>query len=1466
MSPSSSKTAVNVGMYCQHLDIDLCQTADGYSVVRVRPPLQPTDPSYNLIPPRFRDAACAVQDETHISVKSGREHKVFSYDHVFGPDTRQDDIWNTIADSVSSFTQGFNCTVLAYGQSGSGKSYTMGTALLDHDNLEQRRGVIPRAADALFTLLHQRYGDEKPSGLATPNRYSTAMANSPRKQLSIRSDAPWQLSATYMEIYNEQLRDLLCSSSVPASERPPVSIREDTKGKIIMSGLTQVPITSPTDLFAALETGSQLRQTDATAINAKSSRSHAIFTLTLVTKPVSTDSTPTANTKRFSMPLPRISSNDAISLGTQSKLHFVDLAGSERLKHTGANGERAKEGISINAGLASLGKVISQLSSRNAAAHVSYRDSRLTRLLQDSIGGTVITHMIACITPAEFYIDETLNTLHYAQRARAIQSKPEVQRVDDADKDTRIARLQAEVAILRQQAQQRSDRDDPKTGERHNRRLTEIQDQLQDLQDNYNALTTRHTRLIAELGTVRADDQSETPTLSAAVGESAVQRLQRSTSFAQAVEQVVTEYEKTIQGLEATLGNTRASLTSAASEIVERDLQISAMQSNLSQMQARIQKLTDQESNNETYMHRLEAEIEDASSSEEKGSMLVKSLRAELARLTESSDGSEAYIVSLEGRLAEAEQDHAMMQRELDRLEQVVERQRSAGRLDGLLADLGEIRKREKGHSREDHADAARPRRVSSPPSPVETHHVTQDWSRSQSRASSPVSPLLAEQTYDEPDPATVSTHPESKQASDEQDNATAFLVDRLEVLTQQLFDLRGEHDSMLSDHDELERKYQIALQNMARHDAAVAKSANPANGTLADPFLGGPEETVKSDMSSPQPSLSLASSSHTTPSRTRTPKDVAIPRLEIQVEQQSAIMPTDSVSRTSDDHVDDAHDKLKREHESALSQIETLKRELLKARIANAPSPTRKSPLLRRKPSQDTPITLNNNGADRTNRSFAHLRNISLDHFEHAPDVRQNFDSQLNSIMSDMHDRSERLSESQVELAAMRKDLENKTTMLAGLTRERSSLMVSSSMDYTVVGKMREQLEESERRVKVLSQSRETTENELKARIKSLESQLAADFDNDTPFEVPGRFIDTPALEQSDPIEDDAIRSEGKGQPDDSQSASGVSVADKNIEDHASGSTKDANSQTEGMQRKIAELEKALRAMTEKEKKSDRLVQELEDQLSSTYDQHQATSKRISAAQTERQLQLEEAQYAKQDLENEMENLRQRIGMLTSQHPDLLRHAAASPVQFEGMHGRDALSPDSRHSKSPSSSSHPAPVSPTPAPAALPSPPPAIPLPPIPGVASAVSSPIAAQGTPASRIGSPHPDEAHMIDHNLEQALEDRERRIRTVEKHLYAEKQLTATLEEALVDVETAQIKTRGEMDAWRKRCTNLEDELIGLRRDRSNSRTSLQAVEEEREMRLKAERARSALEERMRELNSSSKKKKKNALNCF
>ena len=192
-----------------------------------------------------------------------------------------------------------------------------------------------------------------------------------------------------------------------------MTIRENTKGTILLTGLREVVVNDVEDLLAALNYGSNIRQTDATAINARSSRSHAVFSLSLVQRKRRSVGTSSKKDQNRRWTISGIEDQgDEATVTVTSKLHFVDLAGSERLKNTGAMGERAKEGISINAGLAALGKVISQLSARSGSSgHISYRDSKLTRILSDSLGGNAITYMIACVTPAEFHRSETLNTV-----------------------------------------------------------------------------------------------------------------------------------------------------------------------------------------------------------------------------------------------------------------------------------------------------------------------------------------------------------------------------------------------------------------------------------------------------------------------------------------------------------------------------------------------------------------------------------------------------------------------------------------------------------------------------------------------------------------------------------------------------------------------------------------------------------------------------------------------------------------------------------------------------------------------------------------------------------------------------------------------------------------------------------------------------------------------------------------------
>ncbi|XP_036404841.1 chromosome-associated kinesin KIF4-like [Megalops cyprinoides] len=311
--------------------------------------------------------------------------KAFTYDYVFDPATEQEEVFNTaVASLLSGLFKGYNATVLAYGQTGSGKTFSMGGAYTSAQEHDPAVGVIPRVIRRIF--------QDKDDKMA--------------------------LTVSYLEIYNEEILDLLCGSK----DKPVISIREDPKEGIKIVGLTEKAVSSSREMVSCLEQGNSARTVGSTAMNSASSRSHAIFTITLEQ---------------------RRSADRGDSV--VSKLHLVDLAGSERQKKTKAEGDRLKEGISINRGLLSLGNVISALGDETKrGTFVPYRDSKLTRLLQDSLGGNSHTLMIACVSPADSNMEETINTLRYADRARKIKNKPIV------NMDPRAAEMQR----LRQQVQE----------------------------------------------------------------------------------------------------------------------------------------------------------------------------------------------------------------------------------------------------------------------------------------------------------------------------------------------------------------------------------------------------------------------------------------------------------------------------------------------------------------------------------------------------------------------------------------------------------------------------------------------------------------------------------------------------------------------------------------------------------------------------------------------------------------------------------------------------------------------------------------------------------------------------------------------------------------------------------------------------------------------------------------------------
>ena len=315
------------------------------------------------------------------------KNRAFHFDEVFGPDSEQTRVYdNLVAPLVDACFDGYNATVLAYGQTGSGKTYTMGSTAA-HAGGDDEVGVIPRVIRDIFAGIDKRRG---------------------ASECTVR--------CAFLEVHNEEVRDLLHPDVVTKK----ISVRERADGAIVVSGIRECEARGAEEMVRLLENGAVSRTTGGTKMNEQSSRSHAIFTVILEQRHLTREA--------------RRRHRGAFS---SAKFHLVDLAGSERNKRTGASGHRFKESININSGLLALGNVINAIADDQERRkqdlgprhlHVPYRDSKLTRLLQDSLGGNSRTCMIACISPADANLEETLNTLKYAARARNIRNKPVVNR------------------------------------------------------------------------------------------------------------------------------------------------------------------------------------------------------------------------------------------------------------------------------------------------------------------------------------------------------------------------------------------------------------------------------------------------------------------------------------------------------------------------------------------------------------------------------------------------------------------------------------------------------------------------------------------------------------------------------------------------------------------------------------------------------------------------------------------------------------------------------------------------------------------------------------------------------------------------------------------------------------------------------------------------------------------------------
>uniref|UniRef100_A0A915JI18 Kinesin-like protein n=1 Tax=Romanomermis culicivorax TaxID=13658 RepID=A0A915JI18_ROMCU len=333
------------------------------------------------------------EDLTDVLRQRRTKEKRYMFDVAFGPEAAQKEVYgNTTHQLVESILQGYNATVFAYGATGAGKTFTMvGT--------EKNPGIMVRALDDLFSMI----------------------------QTFNKSELRYSVKMSYMEIYNEIIRDLLQPSS------DIVDIREDSAGAIQVAGLSEVQATSSKEVLNLLLHGNMRRTQEPTAANKTSSRSHAILQVTVVQSK-------------------KLSGEYVKNSKTVGRLFLIDLAGSERASHTKNTGQRLKEGAHINRSLLALGNVINTLTEKGAK-FVNYRDSKLTRLLKDSLGGHNRTVMIANISPASSQYEESKTTLIYANRAKNIINNVSKNSQDLSRNDTQyqsiVSELRKEIERLR---------------------------------------------------------------------------------------------------------------------------------------------------------------------------------------------------------------------------------------------------------------------------------------------------------------------------------------------------------------------------------------------------------------------------------------------------------------------------------------------------------------------------------------------------------------------------------------------------------------------------------------------------------------------------------------------------------------------------------------------------------------------------------------------------------------------------------------------------------------------------------------------------------------------------------------------------------------------------------------------------------------------------------------------------------
>jgi len=384
---------------------------DNFKVaIRVRPPLsREIDSTFGFSPivEVFENKqVCIVEYMGAASNDMEREEDIhqnpslvipheFTFDCVYDMDATQEEVYdNTAKPAVEAVMDGYNATLLAYGQTGTGKTYTMEG--FSYEANSPSRGILPRALEDVFKFIQSDSG------------------------------AKFNVRVSYLQIYNEVISDLL------KNDRSSLLIREEKRKGVFVEGLSEWIVRNPNEISSLMLKGQESRAIACTRMNDLSSRSHAVFII-------------------------NVEQVFETEFGTEmkvGKLNIVDLAGSERVRVTGATGKRLEESKKINQSLSALGNVISALTDSRARTHIPYRDSKLTRLLEDSLGGNCKTCMMAMISPAFEAFGESLSTLKFANRAKNIKNSPRIN--EEADQKTMLKKYEMEIKRLKKALEEKS--------------------------------------------------------------------------------------------------------------------------------------------------------------------------------------------------------------------------------------------------------------------------------------------------------------------------------------------------------------------------------------------------------------------------------------------------------------------------------------------------------------------------------------------------------------------------------------------------------------------------------------------------------------------------------------------------------------------------------------------------------------------------------------------------------------------------------------------------------------------------------------------------------------------------------------------------------------------------------------------------------------------------------------------------